>query len=278
MATAVSVSRDLTRNSVSESVATARALATGARQRRSVGDLANLVLAGWARANRNAVEIVQQAVAQTGDTPGAAFVGQVTELAGHATELAEDVVERRPITGRLPGPLSANAAATTSVQDTRRQLRDMGQELLRRSTALDDPDEHPAFRAMLSAMAPDEARIVCLLARRGPQAMLDVVEYNAMKKNSREVSRHVSMIGAEAGCIRPGLASVYVDNLERLGVVHVRDFRVASQEDYDLLYAQPEVDQLPAPEGRFTKRRLLHRGVELSELGRQLYDACFAEG
>src|SRR5213076_2097662 len=54
-------------------------------------------------------------------------------------------------------------------------LRDRGAELLRRSADIDlDEDAHPAYARILSDLAPDEGRILRLLAVDGPQPAVDV--------------------------------------------------------------------------------------------------------
>lgn len=161
--------------------------------------------------------------------------------------------------------------------EARDELREHGRDLLKRSAMLDDPDEHPAFRSILRDMSPDEARIVCLLAQAGPQPTVELLEVDRMAKTTREIAHHVSLIGQEAGCIRPKLAPTYLDNLARLGVVFVRDFRTGTQDQYDLLYAQPEIEDAEPPGRRFVKHQTVDRSVELSMFGRQLYEMCFTE-
>src|SRR6059058_1457923 len=54
-------------------------------------------------------------------------------------------------------------------------LRARGEELLRRSADVDfEEDTHPAYARILSQLAPDEARILRLLAAQGPQPSVDV--------------------------------------------------------------------------------------------------------
>ena len=54
-------------------------------------------------------------------------------------------------------------------------LRERGAELLRRSADVDyDEDAHPAYERILDELAPDEARILRLLATEGPQPAVDV--------------------------------------------------------------------------------------------------------
>lgn len=264
LATSAQVGLQLTGDVVSRSLSVTRQVVEGARNGKSPGQLAGLVVEGTLDTIRGAVEVAAE------HTPAAAE--PVAELAQNvAMRIPEQVGMRLVQAGQLTTTLSGG-----SVRDVRRQLREQGQELLRRSTALDDPEEHPSFRAILRQLAPDEARIVRLLCVDGPQPVIDVIEHNGLTRDSREVSRHVSLIGREAGCIRPSLAPVYLDNLQRLGLVHIRDFRVGGQEAYDLLEAQPGVVDLPKVPGMFSRHRLLYKSVAISDFGWRLYRMCFA--
>ncbi len=248
----------------------------GARDGKPVRSIFGDALKGWVGTMRDAgtMAVLENPMAHTTASAAMQVARPMTNAALHATEGPLSYLAEQTPGGMLPG---MNAIPGMHPRDDRKQLHERGQELLRRSNALDDPGEHPAFRLILRQMAPDEARIIRLLAKRGPQAMIDVVEVNSMKNSSREVARHVTMVGAEAGCIRPEMTTVYLDNLQRLGLVYFRRYRVTAQEPYDLLEAQPAVLGLPKPEGMMSKLKVLHGGVELSEFGRQLFDACFAE-
>jgi Abortive infection alpha len=70
----------------------------------------------------------------------------------------------------VPSPPPGESEATRP-----RSLRDRGAELLERSADVEYEEEfHPAYERILAQLAPDEARILRLLARRGPQAAVDV--------------------------------------------------------------------------------------------------------
>lgn len=158
------------------------------------------------------------------------------------------------------------------------ELRAMGRELLHRSAGFASPgQEHPAFRTILTSMAPDEARIVRFLAEHDAQPTLDVVEFDRGARTARQLAYNVSFIGREAGCLRADLTPVYLDHLERMGVVTIRDYAVAPEAEYELLQAQPALSELPATKGLFTRRKLAHKGAELSDFGRTFFDVCFAD-
>lgn len=258
-ATGLAVGAQLTRSLAGNAVTVTRKVVDGAREGRPPTELAQIVVRGWYQAAQDVLE--------AGTAVGA---GDVVGAMGALT---------RPVTERLPAPLTRAMLLPTSagIEDSRRELRRLGKELLYRSTELTSEDEHPAFANILAQLAPDEARIIRLLAKFGPQPVLGVIEHQPMSRTSREVLRHVSLIGGEAGCLMPDNTPVYLDNLARLGLVHVRDFRVGDQSEYELLYAQPEVKELPSPQGFLARYRMDHKGVELSGFGRSLWETCFDE-
>jgi hypothetical protein len=259
LATTAEVGRQVTTDMWARSWSITREVVEGARQGRSPADLAGVVMDGTLQTVRDVMGIAVE------HTPGSAVAQQMAHAA-------------QQLPGTVGDRLSEATRGATGMteRDVRRQLREQGQDLLRRSAALDDPEEHPSFSYILRQMAPDEARIVRFLAEEGEQPMIDAVEVNLMTRDAREVAHNVSMIGREAGCIRPHLSSVYLDNLRRLGVIQVRNFQVGGDTAYDLLQAQPGVVDLPAPTQRMTRQRVIRRSVSLSEFGRQLYGMCFA--
>lgn len=263
LATSAQIGRQVTSDVFTRGLSVTRQVVDGARHGQSPADLANMVLEETVGTIRDVVGVAVE------HAPAA------EPMVGMAQSVAESLPSQ--VSSRISGATRLTSSLTgATVRDVRRQLREQGQELLRRSTELDDPEEHPSFRFILRQLAPDEARIVRFLANQGPQPVVDVVEYNGLTRDSREVSRHITLIGQESGCIRPENSGIYIDNLRRLGLVHVSDFRVGGQEAYDLLEAQPGVDDLPKPAGLMTKHRILYKSVSLSAFGRQLFEMCFA--
>jgi hypothetical protein len=238
----------------------------GAREGRSTDEIAAVVLNDWVEGARK-------------------ILGFDEELQRVATELKKAA---KPMTDYVPDPVRDVAEQVASiapvkavtdlagltVEDVRESLREKGRELLRRSTLLDDPDEHPAMSVILDEMSPDEARIVRFLGVEGPQAVVDVIAHNPMTRTKREMLHNHTVVGRNAGCIRPLNAPIYLDNLERLGVVAVRHYRLRSQRNYDLLLCQPEVTQIRKPRGRLVRMRPHYKGVELSEFGKALFKAA----
>jgi len=68
-------------------------------------------------------------------------------------------------------------------------------------------------------LAPDEGRILRLLATDGPQPSVDVRASNLIGVRSDLVAGGLNMIGAAAGLSRRDSTAPYLNNLERLGLI-----------------------------------------------------------
>jgi hypothetical protein len=152
-------------------------------------------------------------------------------------------------------------------------LRDRGAELLRRSAALHGgEDDHPAYERMLGQLAPDEARILRLLATDGGQPSVDVRSGGALKKESELVAAGLNMIGPASGCRRIARVPAYLNNLERLGLIWFSREALADEGGYQVLEAQPEVMEAMRSAGR--GRRIVRRSVSLTPLGVDFCRTC----
>ena len=80
-------------------------------------------------------------------------------------------------------------------------LRERGAELLRQAADVRVADDmHPAYERILGDLAPDEGRILRLLASEGPQPAVDVRTARPLGIGSRLVAPGLSMIAAKSGC------------------------------------------------------------------------------
>jgi Abortive infection alpha len=150
-------------------------------------------------------------------------------------------------------------------------LRERGAELLRRSADVHyDEDVHPAYARILDALAPDEARILRLLATKGPQPSVDVRA--GLPLVSELVAPGRSMIGAEAGCRFPERVHAYLNNLYRLGLIWFSREPIRERLRYQVLEAQPEVIAALRKGGRTA--RTVRRSILLTPFGRDFCDVC----
>jgi hypothetical protein len=162
--------------------------------------------------------------------------------------------------------------STPAIADESEPLRERGAELLSRSAELDDHgDGHPAFDRILAQLAPDEARILRLLATEGPQAAVDVRTWRPFGIGSRVVAPGLSMIGRNAGCMRPDRVPAYLANLFRLGLIWFSHDPVSGLERYQVLEAQPDVIEAMKGAGRASTVR---RSIRLTPFGLHFCDFC----
>ncbi|MFP4632579.1 MAG: DUF4393 domain-containing protein [Halobacteriales archaeon] len=122
------------------------------------------------------------------------------------------------------------------------RLRERGGRLLELSADVDYEEEvHPAYPMVLEQVAPDEARLLRYLATEGPQPSVDIRDKGWLPLTSKSVASGLSMVGTEAGCRYEDWTQVYLNNLNRLGLVWFSDEPVGEVKRYQLLEAQPDV-------------------------------------
>ena len=191
---------------------------------------------GWARVGRAATSR-EEALALLRDVSG------YVETAG---ELARQVADGKPIGAAL---LEAGEALGGESDRRKRpvrpesRLRDRGADLLERSRDVWSPDtRHPAYDRILDELAPDEARILVMLLRNGPQPTVDVRTGGPLGAvSSTLIARGLNMLGPRAGVRYLDQVPSYVNNLDRLGLIWVTRELVRDHQQYQVLEAQPDV-------------------------------------
>lgn len=206
--------------------------------------------AGWAAGVSLRVGSRLVRAATSGESSAELFRTTRSELRDYLRRLL-DVREGGSVNGEVENP--AEAAAST--------LRDRGAELLRRSADVNShEDTHPAYERILDELAPDEVRILRLLALEGPLPAVDVRSGpRVLTMVSELVAPGLSMIGAEAGARYPDRVPAYLNNLHRLGLVWFSREPVRNPLRYQVLEAQPDVLEAMREAGRaHTVRRSIH--------------------
>lgn len=156
-------------------------------------------------------------------------------------------------------------------------LRERGQRLLHASADVGyEQGSHPAYDRILSELAPDEARILRLIAERGPQPAVDVRAGVAYVPGSRLIAQGYSMIGAEAGCRFVDQVPAYLSNLNRLGLIWFSRDPVADSGRYQVLEVQPDVAEALEQAGRFS--HIVRRSIRLTPLGKDFCEAALPGG
>jgi Abortive infection alpha len=151
-------------------------------------------------------------------------------------------------------------------------LRARGAELLRASADVAAEDgAHPAHARVLDELAPDEARILRLLAVDGAQPVVDVCAVTLLGGASEPIASNLNMIGREAGCRHRERDAMYLNNLERLGLIRFSDGPLEELSKYQVLEAQPEVLESIKLASR---AKSVHRSVRLTPFGQDFCDTC----
>jgi hypothetical protein len=212
--------------------------------------------------------------AASGESP-AQFLQEVgAEMRGYLRELlgvtdAEDRVRDVASDQGRPG-----RATSASGRAERRatSLRDLGAELLRRSADVRyEEGAHPAYERILSDLAPDEGRILRLLATQGPQPAVDVRTGWPLNVGSQLVAPGLSMIGAQAGCRFLDRVPAYLNNLYRLGLIWFSREPLEDPLRYQVLEAQPDVLQALREAGR---GKTVRRSIHLTPFGEDFCEVC----
>ena len=160
--------------------------------------------------------------------------------------------------------------------EAERSLREKGEELLHRSRDVwSDEESHPAYSRILDELAPDEARILLLLLRGGPQPSVDVRTGGPVGMiSSTLVAPGMSMIGARAGCRYLDEVPAYLNNLFRLGLIWFSREQLEDPMQYQVVEAQPDV--LEAMHSvRFPK--VVRRSIHLTPFGAGFCRACLVD-
>jgi hypothetical protein len=167
--------------------------------------------------------------------------------------------------GRVAGAVSG-VMGERGQRDEPPTLRDRGEQLLQASANVHyEQGTHPAYERMLADLAPDEARILRMLAREGPQPAVDVRAGMAFVPGSRLLLQGFTMIGAEAGCRFVDQVPAYLNNLHRLGLIWFSRDAVRDRRRYQVLEVQPPVLERLRSAGRFS--HVVRRSIHLTPLG-----------
>jgi hypothetical protein len=197
-------------------------------------------------------------VATGRESPGALARDAQAELLG----VAQRVLGVSELESRLTGLLPRSGDGAETADET---LRRRGYELLERSSDLaDQGDTHPAYARILGELAPDEARILRLLAVEGPQPAVDIRTWRPLDVGSSVVAPGLSMIGVHAGCLHPDRVPAYLSNLFRLGLIWFSRERLDDPSPYQVLEAQPNVIEAIRDAGR---ARIVRRSINLTPFG-----------
>jgi hypothetical protein len=220
-------------------------------------------------------EEAQALARDVGETAHA--VAEVARAVSAGVPLPKAALQLGEALGELAGPddlLPSAADGTPRAEE--RTLRERGAELLERSRDVRDTDVgHPAYGRILDELAPDEARILLLLLRDGPQPSVDVRTGGPIGMvSSQLIAPGLTMIGARSGCRHLEQVPSYLNNLFRLGLVWFSREALRDPMEYQVVEAQPDV--LEAMHSvKFPK--VVRRSIHLTPFGEDFCRACFLD-
>jgi hypothetical protein len=238
----------------------------------ALGGLARVAAGAWLRtASWGVGASIRAARAAADPRQALELVQEVGEgMRGYAREFLGVSELDRKLAQLMPG--GATEPASNGQAPESDALRAAGAELLRQASAVDSPDSvHPAFARMLEELAPDEARVLRLLAIEGPQASVDVRTVQLLGIGSQIVAEGLTMIGQRAGVTYVDRVPSYLNNLYRLGLVWFSKEAIDDPVAYQVLEAQPEV--LSAIK-RAARAKTVQRSVLLTPFGHDFCEAA----
>lgn len=258
----------------SEEISIAAALPGLAR----IGAIASIRLVEWTAGAYVRVGSRLLRAATAGDPPGDVLQQTGDELLAYLREL----LGVQAGNGRSPAPREEEGIVDAEVvapeeHPTREWLRERGAELLRRSAEIElEEDAHPAYAGILSQLAPDEARVLRLLVRKGPQPSVDVRTGGPIGIIKDElVAPGLNLIAMESGVRYSDRVPQYLNNLYRLGLIWFSREELADQSRYQVLEAQPEVAKAMNEAGR---GRTIRRSIHLTPFGEDFCRVCLPGG
>jgi len=195
------------------------------------------------------------------------------DLAGGLRDYAREFLGISDLDDRV-GRLTPLAGATVPQNGTPPEvaLRAQGEELLRQAADVGFEERvHPAFARILTELAPDEARILRLLATAGPQPMVDIRAANLIGVGSQLIAQALNMVSAQAGLRRRERVPTYLNNLLRLGLISLSDEPLEDPISYQVLEAQPDVLGTIKDTPR---AKSIHRSIRLTPLGAEFCEVC----
>lgn len=206
------------------------------------------------------------------------------ESLGELTQESIDIVREqvRELLGleddeRLPGPLGLlddDRDERPAPPATEAELHERGRRLLARSSDVTDAEPvHPAIAQILDQLSPDEARILKLLHERRAVPVVDVRTASPLPGQSQLVASRLTMLAELAGCRYLERQQLYLNNLDRLGLVFFSKDELDDTRAYQLLEAQPSVQEAMTRAGR---GRTYRKAIRLTPFGEDLCRICFA--
>lgn len=198
------------------------------------------------------------------------------ELLDDSQEIILDEAQRFGINGQPVEQITSVGEDSNDVDGRREMdestLLERGRQLLEDSADVTNEERtHPAYTRILDDLALDEARILRTLAEKGAQPAVNVYDKGWLPWDRKRVASRLSMLGSESGCQHQDRVSAYLNNLERLGLLEVSDEPVGDLTRYQILEAQPVVEEATEQAGRPGVER---QKIQLTPFGTDFCRTC----
>ncbi|RUP31514.1 MAG: DUF4393 domain-containing protein [Mycolicibacterium sp.] len=201
--------------------------------------------------------------------------GEVAKAVSNGVSVSQAVVQ---VSASLSDTVTTHEVSHQHDEEERQRkmeqsLRAQGQALLTRSRDVWNTERgHPAYARILEEMAPDEARILLLLLRGGPQPAVDVRTGGPIGMvSSRLVAPGLNMIGPRAGLRYLDQVPAYLNNLFRLGLIWFSQEQLRDPLEYQVVEAQPDV---LAAMHSVRAHKVVRRSIHLTPFGTDFCRAC----
>jgi hypothetical protein len=149
-------------------------------------------------------------------------------------------------------------------------------ELIARSTDVDDRPGLPAFLEVIAQLTPDEARILRWLSDQGSAPVLDLEAVSLVGRGTRTVLANQTLVAERAGCVTVDDVDTYLSNLARLGIVAFSDEELAEHDDYQLIEgtAVYRAALRQYRDERLWRTRSRRRSLRLTPFGHRFLTVC----
>lgn len=159
-------------------------------------------------------------------------------------------------------------------------LREMFTNLL--ATAMDKntvKNAHPSFVEILKQLSSDEARIIRLFTDHKSKAVIRLRSMNQEDDHFTELLQEFSILPYTADCKYPELGPGYINNITRLGIVHIDYTKYSTLPNaYEEIYNHPIYIQKISLIEEHGKRPSVERGtLNRTQFGEKFYNACIKE-
>ena len=100
---------------------------------------------------------------------------------------------------------------------------------------------------------------------------MDIRDRGFIPFKTELVAEHMTMVGADAGCRHPDRTPIYLQNLERLGLITFEQNPVDDLKRYQVLEAQPHIE---AARESARRPKTVYGRFYLTDLGVEFCETC----